>query len=301
MKMQCKACKGKAGNKSCKACGGAGYVHKMTMDEDYDNMKKASEILKGLRDLDISEDDAQRIVKGKIEAGKAFDDLDTAALNVDELDMAVKAMTASLAGDYSPEDPGAALVAKGGEELSDMIEYGEGSVELGQALQAIASADSNVAKGLNTLAYEARANHEVIGKGMLAMAKLMRDQASVFKAQAEAINSIQSRQDQIAKAMALPVPPKSVLTGATAIAAPHEGEVAKGGVDPKAADVSDQTTAFDIKKAAEFEMNEIRKGGSVLDINQKQRMGELASAIARCESGGIPADDIARQFNIKVA
>jgi hypothetical protein len=265
-------------------------------------MKKASEVLKGLRELDLPEADCQRIVKGRIDSGEVVDDLDTAALDVDELDAAVDAMKASLAGDYDADDPGSDLVAKGGgEDLFDMLHDGDGSIDLGDAFSAIAQADTAVTKGLNSLGYESRANHEVIAKGLMAVAKLMRDQTGVFKAQSEAIAQIQARQDQIAKAMALPIPPRSVLTGATAVPAPYEGETAKGGVDPAPAGDGEDLTAFAVMKAARAELQEITKGGRMMDVEHTHRAQELSSAIAKCESGGLTPREIAAQFNIRLA
>lgn len=300
MKMKCKACKGKAGDKACKACRGAGYIQKMKMeegDEAYD-MKKASVFLKGLRDMDIAEDVAQTIVKGKIESGEIQDDLDAAALNVDDLDAAVLAMKAAAAGDYLADEPGADLVQKGGDDLTDALLLDD--VDVLTAFNAIADAESSVAKGLNKLGYEQRAGFEVVTKGLLATAKLVRDTATALKAQGEHLAHIQSRQDQIAKAMGQPIPPRSYLSGAIPIPAPLEGNVVKGGIETEGQDITG-TSGADVMKAAQFEYDDILKAGPVTDITKKQRLGELATAISRCESGGINPVEIMEEFKIKVA
>lgn len=300
MKTICKACKGERGNKSCKACKGAGFTEYSSdsSSEDMD-MKKASEILKGLRDY-VGEDEARRIVKAKIGAGEAFDDLATASLDVDALDAAVDAMKASLSGDYLPDDHFDDVV-KGGTGFDDLVDY-DGRVDIGDLANRLADNDANVAKGINTLSYANRANHEVVSKGLLAMARLVRDQNEIIKGQAAALDQIQRRQDQIAKAMSLPVPPRSVLTGASAVPAPYEGEVAKGGAAPAQATEA-SGSVLDVYKAAKAELGEIMKAGPVMDINKKQRAAELSSAIARCESavpGQTDAAELARQFNIAV-
>jgi hypothetical protein len=267
-------------------------------DEAY-NMKKASEIVKGLRDLDLSEEDVQRIVKGKIESGEAHDDLAETSLNVDDLDLAIKGMVAAVAGEFTPEDDGDDLVNKGGDDLVDAI---DAAADFGEAFHAIADADVLVAKGLNQLGRENRATAEVLTKGVLAVAKMVRDTAVAFKAHGEHLAQIQARQDQIAKAMGQPIPPRSFITGAKPIPAPYEGAVAKGGVEPDGQGVTDGgVTAYDVMKSARAELDDITKGGTTLDFNQSQRLKELSSAISRCESGNIDPIAIAGECNIKVA
>ena len=298
MKTKCKACEGKAGNKACKDCKGSGYVMKMGDHKDYD-MKKASELLKGLRDI-LPEDEAQTIVKGKIAAGECEDDLGASGLDVAALDAAVDAMQKSLTGNYETDlDPGDLVVKGGGlEDLADP----NGDVEWDLAISHLVESNTAVAKGLNTLGREQRVSNEVLTKGLAATAMMVRDMANVIKGQASALDNIYARQDQIAVAMNAPIAPRSILTGASPIPAPFE-QVAKGGVaegTPGGAPAAAPPfTAHDVFKAATAEMNEIVKGGPVMDIQSKQRLNALGSAITACESGQ-PGTEIAAKYSIAV-
>lgn len=300
-KTMCEACKGKAGNRACKACRGAGYVAKMgDHDKDYD-MKKASEILKGLRDI-LPEDEAQRIVKSKIKDGGCIDDLGVAGLDVDALDAAVDAMKASLEGDYCAETSGADLVkARAG--IEGIMDY-DGSVEFAAMFTHLSDTNADVAKGLNALGYESRASTEVITKGVMAVAVMLRDAAEVIKGQAAELHEIRVRQDQISVAMGQPVPPRSILTGATPIPAPFEqGGVVKAGVAASGDEGGASAppfTALDVFKAATDEMNEITANGPVMEVGKRNRLGDLAKAISLCEAGQ-PGPEIAAQFKIAVS
>ena len=174
--------------------------------------------------------------------------------------------------------------------------------DLEAAFGAIADYENSVAKGLNQLGREQRASFEVLTKGLLAVAKIARDQATVIKAQGERFSGIENRQDEIAKAMGRPIPPRSVLTGASAIPAPYEAAgVVKGGVKPGQDATTDGISAMDVLKSARAELDDITKGGVIPDINQRSRVIELSGAIGRCESGGIDPVAIMGEYNIKVA
>lgn len=290
MKMKCEPCKGETGNKSCKACGGTGQ-----MEKGY-SMNKASVALKGLSDY-LPHDEALTIVKGKIASGDLTDDLGGSNLSVSDLDAAVQVMKASIAGDYTPGEPSEDVIKGGASDLGDIVD-GDGMLDVGDAMFRLADADTKIAKGLNQVGRDQRANHEVLAKGTLAMATLLRDAVEVIKGQSAVLDSIQDRQDDIAKAMGRPVPPRSVLTGARPVPAPGENGVARGGVSPVA--TVHAVTGLDVSKAAKAEMDTIIKGGGTVSYIDQARLKALGTAIARCESG-IDGKSVAAEFNIAVA
>jgi len=258
-------------------------------------MNKATTILKGLKAAGVDDEAALRIVKGQVDAGEAFDDLGS-DINVDELDQAVDMMKASLEGEYTPDNSGEP-VAKGGDfdPLFDQVD-----TDITDVLMTLTTADASVTKALNEMSYESRANHEVVTKGMVAMATMLKDLGGVFKAQARQIEEIQQRQDEIAKGIGRPLPPRSILTGATPIPAPFE-PVAKGGAAPGDGAAPQGVTVGDVMKAATDEFNDIVKGGPVEDVQKKQRLNQLGNAIGKLESGGADPAAIQAQFNIKAA
>lgn len=241
-------------------------------------MKKASEILKGLRDCEIGEEEAQRIVKGKISAGEALDDLTVAGLDVDGLDRAVYAMKASLSGDYFPDDEPEDIIKS---SLFDDLDGIDEDTDIFEALEGLKSADNRVAKALNGVNRSTAANHEVVVKGLLAVARTNRDQAQVIKAMSETINGLESQIGGIAKALQVPEAPTAILTGAQPAPAPFEDGVAKGGMHT----TTKAFNALDLMKAARSEFDEIKKAGITPD--NRLRAQTLGRVITKCESGGI--------------
>lgn len=257
-------------------------------------MKNASEVLKGLTDLGLPEEQAQALVTERIAKGEITDDLTEAAISKSEADLDEQLALLKSAFDGSVEataDGESASVVKGGGEFDQFDDAVE--VDAEDLFSAVVKSQAALAEGIQFVHTD---THDALGKvakGIVGIGYFAKEQAEINKSLAAKVAGMETLLGSIAKSMNVAVvAPKTALTGAAVV--PHPSERVAKSEEAPAEGPSREAVLKAIKAEADPIRRAISKGDREVD---QVRLGALMRAESALVDGGAdPATIVAEHF-----
>ncbi len=272
---------------------------------------KATEMLQNLVSAGLTDDEANAIVKGKVEAGTVEDDgiakseSDQFTVDIQAVEMAAdaiaKAVSVKNVSDKEGNDAAVGghpqmdkpvqkdMSAEGGEEEEEESSEEEGEEAMEYSKKSRASDDDYdvvaiISKGADQILDSVERQNSALAKGYGELSTVTVNLVKAMSEQSKKYDELAGKFDTVLKALGQPVPPRSISGTHEVIPAPGETElapVAKAGeIDPRV-----QLLA----KANE----ELRS------TNDRNRQHDLALAVAELDSGA-SVETIVRRYGISV-
>lgn len=264
-------------------------------------MKKASEFIESLTEIGVDQTEALRLAQDKVAKSELEDDLqDFVSLDVEQFDNVLERVAKALTDD---DDEGLVTKSQADYAVHDLEDDAftpdeDGLIELGTAFEGIAKSISAQNAVLKSTYERTERNYDVLGAGILATGQMLQRVAKSQLALERNLTAIQARQEQIAKAMRIPDPPRSISRTAVPVNRPGERPGSEGGSSQESVNKGGAVNGFDVMKAAKQERYELTKSGKV-DAQMQSRLTQLSECIAKAESG-VPAQKLIDQYQIQV-
>lgn len=266
---------------------------------------KASEQKSRLTGAGLTDDEATRIVKAKVDDGSIEDDLgfgtnagqdgggqpsslpDPAAMSK-ALDQVRDSLAKSQPGAAQPtaqpqagsQPAGQPATGEGHQHTSRSFYKGGGAAD--SHIQGLREVNERLAKAQDALFSRVDDQHQAVASGLLALGQQVEQLAKGVSERVDELSQLRERVDHLNKALGQPMPPKSVQTAEQAEAVTQQEPASQGG-EP-------QVTYGGLQKAIQAELE---KGPST------DRATHLNDAAAMLDSGEDPYT-VADAFNIEM-